>query len=103
MNETEIARMVRFFYWLCDTKKISSSEAKNEINLLNEIVSRTNTKIASAAAALGYSRRCAIKLVKQDVFFCFRMNPMPRIDFLGMCHAFLVSIVCNIRFFLKVN
>ena len=71
MNGAENARTLRFSRWLCDTKNMSSWDAKNELDLLEQIVSRTGTKMVSAAAAPGYSRRCATTLVKQNVFSLF--------------------------------
>ena len=71
MSEAENARMVRFLRWLCDSKKMTFWEAENELDLLDQVVSKTGTKMVSAAAAPGYSRRCASKLVEQNIFDLF--------------------------------
>ena len=71
MSEAENARMVRLFNWLCENKNMASWDAENELDLLNQIVDKTGTKMISAAGAPGYSRRCATKLVEQNVFDLF--------------------------------
>lgn len=71
MNEAENIRMVRFFRWLCDHKKLAFWDAENELDLLEQIVVKTDTRMVSAASARGYSRHCATQLVKQNVFSLF--------------------------------
>lgn len=71
MSKAENARMIRFFRWLCDNRKMAFWDAENEMDLLDQIVSKSETKMVSAAAAPGYARRCATKLVEQNVFGLF--------------------------------
>ena len=52
MSEAENMRMVRFFHWLCDNKKMSSWDAKNELDLLDQIVAQTYRN--------GVSRKCSV-------------------------------------------
>lgn len=71
MNAAESARMARFFHWLCEKRAMNSWDAGNECDLLDQIVTVTGTKIVYLAGAPGYSRRCAAKLVDQNVFDLF--------------------------------
>lgn len=71
MTSDEKKHLQEFAQWLLYTKQASTWEAENICDILERIQSRTGSKFIIKSRAFGYTRYCAAKLVKNDVFSLF--------------------------------
>lgn len=71
MKNTERESLREFAYWLREAKQTGGWDAENICDMLRRIVSCTESKLLSMSNVPGYSRFCATKLVKQDLFSLF--------------------------------